>query len=1032
MSFMVAAATVLGTVGAVGIGTTMLAGAMMGAALSGIGNIISGRDVFYKMGKGIFLGAATAGVAQGMGNFGSAVEGTAGAAGAAGGGGAAVSSSTSFWQNTLQGLSDYTNLPWEVIQALPGAANAAGTASLMSAIQAAADGKDPFEAAIKGGAYGFVGNTLSSSFANAGVNRAVSNVASQAAVQAIRNGKLDAKSLATSAALNQINPKLTEILSDAGVPKSLLPMVVGSFNQVLFTGEVDANKLVMQTAGQFVRQGPYSWNAVKDDLKDTPTKAPVEDRVADLIKVADLSKFADTTTDGGQEMTPEENELYTWAKENNVLNDNYGIDWNKFNSKFSLTPTDTDTTANEKPKNDKLDAQLEPLYKKQEEENARYQDALGAYQNADSINAKAQEKYDQAVGDYNYRKSQFETPVTNNSDNEFGFSSVQRGDEDNPTIYIDSKGGSYIRVRDGDDNGFRRIDSAFPEEPPAPPQLVSKDDLLNNLIDASEKVIGTGNTIYGLWGISETPKETIDAYNNLDAERQKATDLLNAYDATVGDYNYRKSQFELPVKTGADNQFGLDVVQQGGEDEIQVLRDARGAFYTPTRNGEDTELRRIDSAFPEEPPLSQDEIRANIKSIEDKMSGMSAKTPGIDVIAGTYRTTPPDVLDNLLNSGKPPSLIDIVNPPTITPPTETLTPVDKLPETYEELIAKRNDDAAAGKPSLAVLDPWVIRNDGTYISDPAEVKDAYEKWAAKNQPIKIEDPNTPFGGDNPETSLIDILNPPDATETPIVTEITEKTLTPEQQWAKNHGVLNADGTIDWASYDIDSGVGTGSTGPEQTEQEVRDQLGTNFDLVYPNGYPGKDVPELPEVKATFDDEEPDNWDPSLMGDWSAFNKPEPPDNWDPALMGDWSKLNPEERSTAVGGTKGTGGGGIKTPTVKPPTPPVTPPVKPPVTPTVTPTAPVAPVAAAAAASPFMTVSDLNKPVDIKYYTDMASQGILPQQPETNAAQFKLEKDRAEKEKEAENNGEGDFAYGGLINGYDDEFTIEDLLNMLRS
>lgn len=1000
MSFMVAAATVLGTVGAVGIGTTMLAGAMMGAALSGIGNIISGRDVFYKMGKGIFLGAATAGVAQGMGSFGSAVEGTAGAAGAAGGSGAAVSSSTSFWQNTLQGLSDYTNLPWEVIQALPGAANAAGTASLMSAIQAAADGKDPFEAAIKGGAYGFVGNTLSSSFANAGVNRAVSNVASQAAVQAIRNGKLDAKSLATSAALNQINPELTKILGDAGVPKSLLPMVVGSFNQVLFTGEVDANKLVMQTAGQFVRQGPYSWNAVKGDLKDTPTKAPVEDRVADLIKVADLSKFADTTTDGGQEMTPEENELYTWAKENNVLNDKYGIDWDKFNSKFSLTPTDTDTTISEKPKNDKLDAQLEPLYKKQEEENTRYQDALEAYQNADSINAKAQEKYDQAVGDYNYRKSQFETPVTNNSDNEFGFSSVQRGDEDNPTIYIDSKGGSYIRVRNGDDTEFKRIDSAFPEEPPAPPQLVSKDDLLNNLIDASEKVIGTGNTIYGLWGISETPKETIDEYNNLDAELKKATDTLNTYDA-------RKAEFETPVKTGADNQFGLDVVQQGSEDEIQVLRDARGAFYTPYRNGEDTGFRRIDSAFPED----KEQIQANIKSIEDKMAGISAKTPGIDVIAGTYRTTPPDVLDNLLNSGKDPSLVDIVNPPVDTPAQTETTPITNVTE----------PKATEPTPVYVVsVDPE---------TNTAVVVDTVT-GDVKTVPV---DPSTVNEGDtvNIDSKTDTIVSPAETiTETPatrnIADKTTEETLTPEQQWAKNNGVLNANGTIDWTSYDIDSGVGTGSTGPEQTEQEVRDQLGTYFDLVYPNGYPGKDVPELPEVKATFDDEEPDNWDPSLMGDWSTFNKPEPPDNWDPELMGDWSKLNPEERSTAVGGTKGTGGG-IKTPTVKPPTPPV----KPPVTPTVKPTTPAAPVAAAAA-SPFMTVSDLNKPVDIKYYTDMASQGILPQQPETNAAQFKLEKDRAEKEKEAENSGEGDFAYGGLINGYDDEFTIEDLLNMLRS
>jgi hypothetical protein len=367
------------------------------------------------------------------------------------------------------------------------------------------------------------------------------------------------------------------------------------------------------------------------------------------------------------------------------------------------------------------------------------------------------------------------------------------------------------------------------------------------------------------------------------------------------------------------------------------------------------------------------------------------------------------------------SLVDILNPPVeTTQPPATETPVETTTE-----------------PAPKVEEPtpvYVVSVDPE--TNTAVVVDT-TTGDVKTVPV---DPDTVKEGDtvniDPKTDTI--APPTETTEAPTVKpEITEETLTPEQQWAKNNGVLEKDDKgnyyIDWTSYDIDSGVGTGSTGPEQTEQEVRDQLGTNFDLVYPNGYPGKDVAELPEVVVSdtkLNDEPPDNWDPALMGDWSTFNKPEPPDNWDPALMGDWSKLNPEERSTAVGGTKGTGGG-IKTPTVTPTTPPVTPPVKPPVTPTVKPTTPAAP-AAAASASPFMTVSDLNKPVDIKYYTDMASQGILPQQPETNAAQFKLEKDRAEKEKEAENSGEGDFAYGGLINGYDDEFTIEDLLNMLRS
>ena len=76
MSFIGAAAAVLGTTGAVGIGTTMLAGAMMGGATTIGMNLIRGNDPFDNIGQGLLLG----GIGQGI----------FGAAGAAAGEGAAA------------------------------------------------------------------------------------------------------------------------------------------------------------------------------------------------------------------------------------------------------------------------------------------------------------------------------------------------------------------------------------------------------------------------------------------------------------------------------------------------------------------------------------------------------------------------------------------------------------------------------------------------------------------------------------------------------------------------------------------------------------------------------------------------------------------------------------------------------------------------------------------------------------------------------------------------------------------------------
>ena len=67
MSFIGAAATVLGTTGAVGIGTTMLAGAMMGGATTIGMNLIRGNDPFDNIGQGLLMGGIGGGIFGGAG-----------------------------------------------------------------------------------------------------------------------------------------------------------------------------------------------------------------------------------------------------------------------------------------------------------------------------------------------------------------------------------------------------------------------------------------------------------------------------------------------------------------------------------------------------------------------------------------------------------------------------------------------------------------------------------------------------------------------------------------------------------------------------------------------------------------------------------------------------------------------------------------------------------------------------------------------------------------------------------------------------
>lgn len=62
MSFIGAAAAMLGTTGAVGIGTTMLAGAMMGGATTIGMNVIRGNDPFDNIGQGLLMGGIGGGI----------------------------------------------------------------------------------------------------------------------------------------------------------------------------------------------------------------------------------------------------------------------------------------------------------------------------------------------------------------------------------------------------------------------------------------------------------------------------------------------------------------------------------------------------------------------------------------------------------------------------------------------------------------------------------------------------------------------------------------------------------------------------------------------------------------------------------------------------------------------------------------------------------------------------------------------------------------------------------------------------------
>lgn len=60
--------TVAAGMGASGIGATLLAGGMMGAATGAVGNLVRGKGLFDNFGQNVLMGGATAGIASGIGS----------------------------------------------------------------------------------------------------------------------------------------------------------------------------------------------------------------------------------------------------------------------------------------------------------------------------------------------------------------------------------------------------------------------------------------------------------------------------------------------------------------------------------------------------------------------------------------------------------------------------------------------------------------------------------------------------------------------------------------------------------------------------------------------------------------------------------------------------------------------------------------------------------------------------------------------------------------------------------------------------
>ena len=232
------------------------------------------------------------------------------------------------------------------------------------------------------------------------------------------------------------------------------------------------------------------------------------------------------------------------------------------------------------------------------------------------------------------------------------------------------------------------------------------------------------------------------------------TDAPNVYDKFRG-MNLKSNETITNVTTGTEGEYRLTIEVDNGTDKPNYYT----AVYDPS-NLDKPEFYETYSSNPDDVTAPHTTTGHYKKpNFDEPGDGTKSNLPGeVEKTKGPLS----DVEDSKASDEEPGGLPKIAGPINVTP---------NPPETYEELIAKRQADAAAGKPMSDVLDPWLIRDDGTYIngSDPAEVKDAYEKWAAKNQPTKIDDTGTGTKGGLPDVTPGDGKVPGTGTGEPNVT-----------------------------------------------------------------------------------------------------------------------------------------------------------------------------------------------------------------------------------------------------------------------
>ena len=902
------------------------------------------------------LGATEAGAAVGATEAGAAVgaaeAGAAVGAGAAGG----ASASTAFWQATLQGLVDM-GVPWELVSSLPAAASAAGTSSIISGIQAALTGQDVFKSALTGGVFAFAGGTIANSLINAGVNATIANVASQATVQALRNGKISPESLLISAGTSMMNKEVAEILKGAGVPTQLIPTALGAVNQALFTGEIDPNKLAAQAVGQFAKG---SWDSIKDDLKATQPPAPVEDRVVGSQEYIDAqNEYRQGVTEYSTKAEDLNNDLKAYKDIQTQISD--------FNKTYQPIVDE---------RNSLIDAHTEL--------------------------AKRYDNYDATVGDYNYRKSQFETPVRSD-DREGGGDTqglhvIESGDDDNPTVYGDERGAAFIRSRNGEgDTYMRRIDSAFPEEPP-----LSQDELYEQAKALEGKITELGTKAKDLYStIQPTIETSRDLYKTITQKDATLKELQdNLYVPKDGNLA-EKWKTEQEKYANNYNDFLKANEEKQAEDEKKALAEME-------RLAKEQEEKQTLAEF-----LKQEEEKKKVeeaKQAEEEKQRQTEQRALAEM--ERLKQAEKDRLAAVEEQRKQEELAEIARKNKDDEAQKEAEDKARVAKETADRLAKEKEDAKV------IEDARLAKEKEEADVKTKETKpDVVDTLLGTTQPPvepKVEEPkveplpttDTPFGGNNPETSLVDILNPPATTPPtnpeepgggapikiedgpediklvpePVVPEPPKTgdlvggsiiagqdelggtvyydfendryhndegsevppppeepstdTITDLQKWAIENDVpMKDDGTIDWDKYDANNGVQPDEPAIEEPPKETITEPAQCGEGFHDDGT-GFCVPDNPDEVVQ---------DPTICGEGYL---------WDGNAC-----VKIDDTTTGGGGSGGSGGGGG----VKPPTPPVKPPVVPvkPTTP-VTPTTPVAPTSGTQSSDITALISALTK------------------------------------------------------------------------